>query len=153
LIDLAAKIEIEWPMLEAKERGYWIDPQGLVWTLKDNGKGNWNEAKSICRELKLGGWMDWRLPSIEELPRIYESSQEKGKLKIKPPLQLVTGTAWVWSGTRDWTLSGPAGGIYTPRDAQLAWAFSFYTGDRFSFDLDDRYKGGLTIFCVRELQR
>ncbi len=33
----------------------------------DLGKMNWSDAKKTCEELNLGGFSDWRLPSIDEL--------------------------------------------------------------------------------------
>jgi len=40
---------------------------GLMWQ-RNNGKGfTWNGAKSYAWDLKLGGFLDWRLPTIDEL--------------------------------------------------------------------------------------
>ncbi len=47
---------------------------GLVWEVKtlenSTEKPNWNDAKTYCETLPLGGYSDWRLPTREELRSI-----------------------------------------------------------------------------------
>jgi len=64
------------PIHETQIRGYWIDPStGLMWAGKDNGKDvNWRQAAKYCRNLRLAGYSDWRLPTIDELEGIYDES-------------------------------------------------------------------------------
>jgi len=47
----------------------WVDSAtGLKWQVSPTGvKMNWEEAKSHCKSLILGGSSDWRLPTITEL--------------------------------------------------------------------------------------
>jgi len=54
---------------ETQARGYWIDPSNrLTWTAKDNGKRvSWHRATKYCRSLRLAGYSDWRLATIDEL--------------------------------------------------------------------------------------
>jgi hypothetical protein len=61
---------------ETQVRGYWIDPStGLMWAGKDNGKDvNWHKAMKYCRDLRLVGYSDWRLATIDELQGIYDRS-------------------------------------------------------------------------------
>ncbi|VVB93937.1 Uncharacterised protein [uncultured archaeon] len=41
---------------------------GLMWQKKDDEKKrSYNEALHYCRELRLAGYSDWRLPTLEEL--------------------------------------------------------------------------------------
>ncbi len=41
---------------------------GLTWvTIPDGGKMTWEEAVEYCENLTLGGYDDWRLPTVEEL--------------------------------------------------------------------------------------
>jgi serine/threonine protein kinase len=48
----------------------------LMWTNKDNGKRlSWAESKDYCGTLRLGGYSDWRLPSVDELKRISEGKR------------------------------------------------------------------------------
>lgn len=39
---------------------------------------NWEGAKTYCENLTIGGYIDWRLPSIQELLSIVDSSRYKG---------------------------------------------------------------------------
>lgn len=61
---------------ETQARGFWTDPStGLMWTGKDNGKDvSWKKAMKYCRDLRLAGYSDWRLPNMAELQGIYDSS-------------------------------------------------------------------------------
>jgi hypothetical protein len=58
--------------------GYWTDTvTGLMWAGKDNGKAvSWQKAKKYCRDLRLAGYSDWRLPTSDELQEIYDKSAE-----------------------------------------------------------------------------
>jgi len=41
---------------------------GLIWQKEDDGiERTYDEAISYCRELRIGGYSDWRLPTLEEL--------------------------------------------------------------------------------------
>ncbi len=53
-------------------RGFWVDPSsGLMWAGKDNGQNvTWKNAVKYCRDLRLGGYSDWRLATIDELQGI-----------------------------------------------------------------------------------
>lgn len=53
----------------AMQNQTWIDPQSrLMWqVMPTGGKMTWNSARSHCPTLKIGGYSDWRLPSISEL--------------------------------------------------------------------------------------
>lgn len=63
---------------DTQSRGYWTDPStGLMWVAKDNNKDvSWKSAVKYCRNLKLAGYSDWRLGTIDELQGIYEKSAE-----------------------------------------------------------------------------
>jgi len=48
--------------------GVWTDSSsGLMWQIEDDQWYTWLEAKALCENLDLGGYSDWRLPSISEL--------------------------------------------------------------------------------------
>jgi Protein of unknown function (DUF1566) len=61
---------------ESQERSYWIDPStGLTWAGKDNGNDvSWKKAMKYCRDLRLAGYSDWRLPNMAELQGTYDST-------------------------------------------------------------------------------
>jgi hypothetical protein len=54
----------------------WKDPAtGLVWTKKDSGATvSWNDAAAYCQNLRLVGYNDWRLPTMDELQGIYDAT-------------------------------------------------------------------------------
>jgi hypothetical protein len=59
---------------ETQARGYWVDPSsGLMWAANDNGKNvNWHQATSYCRDLRVGGYGDWRLATIDQLEELID---------------------------------------------------------------------------------
>ena len=105
------------------------DPEtGLMWTKEDNGKDiNWYEANEYRERLSLGGYTDWRLPTIEELEKLYDPK----KANIRDPFQL-TGR-WVWSSTK--------------RSPDFPLLFGFVIGERYSALLVD--PGNSRALCVR----
>jgi hypothetical protein len=41
---------------------------GLMWVAKDNGVPiNWHGATEYCKNLRVGGYTDWRMPTLVEL--------------------------------------------------------------------------------------
>jgi hypothetical protein len=61
---------------EAALHPTWTDPAtGLMWAKTDNGSDvSWEQASDYCAKSELAGYKDWRLPTIEELQGIYDSS-------------------------------------------------------------------------------
>ena len=61
---------------ETQARGYWVDPStGLMWPASDNGKPvTWRQAVGYCRDLRLGGFSDWRLATLDELASLVDKS-------------------------------------------------------------------------------
>jgi hypothetical protein len=110
----------------------WVDPNTkLMWAHKDNGSDvNWTEAMGYCRQLRLGGFSNWRLPEIGELEGIYDDSLNQ-RYKLKGDIRM--SSYWAWSATR--------------QESGEAWIFGFLTGPRFSNQLVDRYD--LRALCVR----
>jgi len=51
---------------------------GLICSKNDLGEGNWEEAKKLCEEYKEGGFLDWRLPTKDELNMMYLKEGEIG---------------------------------------------------------------------------
>lgn len=48
---------------------------GLMWqTIPMGGKMNWDKAIDYCNSLELGGYSDWRIPTVEELFSISDFS-------------------------------------------------------------------------------
>jgi len=50
----------------------------LMWAAKDNGSNiNWANAKSYCENYRGGGYTDWRMPTQDELARLYDASKSQ----------------------------------------------------------------------------
>lgn len=134
---------------ETQASGYWVDPStGLMWAAKDNGQDiNWKKAVKYCRDLRLAGYSDWRLASVDELQGIYDGSgftapHPKGWVPVlagraKGGL-LLTGNH-EWSSTKGEDDRGHSNGY--------AWYFDFPHGKK---DWDPYgYHGGKRALCVR----
>jgi Protein of unknown function (DUF1566) len=112
-------------------KGVFVDPKTkLMWTKKDNGLHvNWFSASEYAEHLRLGGYEDWRLPTVEELESLYDP-KTPGEFKVKTPVQLTN--RFVWGVKQEGTGS--------------ASSFDFGYGMRRLTYLDDSY---LRVLCVR----
>ena len=82
---------------------------GLMWTRRDNGENiDWNDANEYAKRLRLGGHSDWRLPTIDELEKLYDPNGGN-KYNIRKPFRL--SGWWVWSSTKE--------------GSDSAWVFNF----------------------------
>ena len=79
------------------DRGDYIELVRPIGTIRMIQKGmarnamNWQEAMDYAKNLKLGGFNDWRLPTIEELKAIYKIQKICGIDK--------SDDSWFWSST------------------------------------------------------
>jgi len=49
---------------------------GLMWVSKDNGTPiNWYDAIEYCKNLRVGGYTDWRMPTIAELASLFNPNK------------------------------------------------------------------------------
>jgi len=62
--------------LDTRSRGYWIDSATkLMWEGQDNGVAvTWHKAASYCQDLRLAGYSDWRLATLDELGTLVDQS-------------------------------------------------------------------------------
>lgn len=141
---------------DSKVLGYWVDPStGLMWAGQDNGKDvNWRAATKYCRDLRLAGYSDWRLATIDELQGIYDydahapgragkNGKEASTWHVKGNLFL-TGNQWSGSQILD-DRGHPSG---------LVWYFDFENaykgkddGSRFSGRYSNHFR---RVLCVRQ---
>ncbi len=90
-------------LLDEKNEGMIIDRQAhLMWAKKGTTFGEWSAVNQYCRDLKLGDFKDWRLPTDSELEKMYNrlgaitSSQDR---RIEP-------FTWAAPGPGYWTSEG-----------------------------------------------
>jgi hypothetical protein len=111
--------------------GAWTDPAtGLTWTKADNGSDvNWNQANAYCSNLRLGGFSDWRLPTIDELQGIYDPSIDVPGVHLDgtPVMRHYKGNLRI-SG-RQWSSS--------QENANESWQFDYFHEKRYSFRVSD----------------
>jgi Protein of unknown function (DUF1566) len=137
---------------QTQSRGYWIDPStGLMWTAKDNGKDiRWKGAMKYCRNLRLAGYSDWKLPTLTELEEIYDSSAKAPGLagpskKLRAFTWHVKGDLFLtgnqWSSSQEFDDHGHPSGY--------AWRFDFNEGRSFGGDETSFYTNKRAL-CVRQ---
>jgi hypothetical protein len=118
---------------ETKNQGYWTDSDTqLMWTAADDGSGlSLSQAVRYCRELTLGGFKDWRLPSIDDLQGLFGGAENPSGYHIKGPIKL---TGWQWS-------------VSPGKQKGEGWALDFGDGGRASVAAGD--SGLNRALCVR----
>lgn len=128
------RLQRELDELEARQRReqiYRDRPGERMWSRKDNGENlRWSEANEYCEQLRLGGFEDWRLPTMEELKSI-QAIWSQATIKIIGAFTL-TGCC-PWSG--ELAAEGKA------------WNFDFRSRRPFQGLVD--YSLGLRALCVR----
>jgi Protein of unknown function (DUF1566) len=142
--------------LETQARGYWTDPStALMWAAKDNGKRvSWHKATKYCRNLRLAGYSDWRLPSIGELHGLVNlpayATEHRGSRDIfhwNGNLQVNGGL--LLKDDRQWSSSpvNPAA-----KHPSKFWYFNFREG-RTNQGFEDLLEGDtMSALCVRASQ-
>lgn len=156
---------------EWTEEGTWAQiDSGLVWQIVPMGGAmNWEDAKTHCGELSLGGHSSWRLPDIGEL---------RSLIRGCPEAEVGSNTCNVQEGgclttlcnefctCSDW--DGPADGCYWPDEMQgdcssywsssalaghadFAWAVDFDLGKVYYNDIDDYFGNDELVRCVRDV--
>jgi hypothetical protein len=93
----------------------WTDAMGLMWArpwyypASEVGPFDYPQAQTVCAGLRLLGQQDWRLPTVEEVQRIYEVSSKAFRFsppKFDPEYGLndaIKHDAW---RVRDFTIDG-----------------------------------------------
>jgi uncharacterized protein DUF1566 len=110
---------------------------GLVWERSPQTmSAKWSEARRICTEKNVGGRKGWRLPSLEELSGLVDSSVAPPGLALPPghPF-LAIRSAVYWSSTRP------------GEDPKGAWGVHFGLGGGATFI---NWAHSVQVWCVRD---
>ena len=112
---------------------------GLIWQVDvDKKEYNWYVAKSYCRDLTLGGYSNWKLPTKDELKTIMtkrsyiNSKSYGGETYIKKPL------------LESLSMYYPDFCNSTSKSSSLAWDLNFNNGYDFCSDKSDK----IYVRCV-----
>ena len=123
----------------------WIDfATGLMWAKKDSGDRNdltWNAASEYCKNLQLDGHSDWRLPTIDQLQGIYDSTRSiEG--------QCCGGQSKIWHVKGGLKLSGPLWSSTTGEGAQKAVYLNMNAYEQITAPISN--SESLRALCVRK---
>lgn len=110
---------------------------GLMW-LKHHGRKTyvWEDAKALCEDLTVGGYDDWRLPTISELHSLIDYSQLGPALPPDYPFTIdppgnpsleATNISYNY-----WTASSPSS------DSDKVWSIRMQTGFVSFLDKSDK---------------
>lgn len=92
---------------ERREAVYVSPHTGFMWARRDNGRNiRWRRAGDYCGELRLAGFDDWRLPTLEELDTL-TALWSQALYKVLGPVQLSACCPWssqAESETRAWSV-------------------------------------------------
>ncbi|MES2392602.1 MAG: DUF1566 domain-containing protein [Acidobacteriota bacterium] len=138
-------------------RGYWVDSSdGLMWAGRDSGKeGSWHKATNYCRGLRLAGYSDWRLATIDELETLVnlpayateyvgasDFMHRNGHLEVSGGLVLTYGRQW--SSTPVIEANGRASGV-------AFWSFWFDEGRKWRGYESSLEGDSMNALCVRNV--
>ncbi len=88
---------------------------GLMWQQETARRMSWEAAISYCKGLTVGGYRDWRLPTIQELQSIVDYTRYGPTIDTTAFPGIMS--SYYWSSTTD--------ADYTYN----AWCMNFYGGD------------------------
>lgn len=110
---------------------------GLVWEKSPQATSvRWTEGRRICNEKRVGGQKGWRLPSLEELSGLVDSSVAPPGLALPPghPFLAIRSSVY-WSSTRP------------GEDPKGAWGVHFGLGGGATFI---NWAHSVQVWCVRD---
>ncbi len=118
----------------------------VVWELTpDNTANTWFGARNTCVKKELGGKAGWRLPTIQELASLIDSTQNNPAIKSGNPF-LNVSTDPYWSGTKA-SLSGSSDNAWTlDFEASASGGATFATSGAITLSSTSATK---STWCVR----
>lgn len=71
---------------------------GLMWSRENvpGGRMSWAKAKEACAKLELGGFSDWRLPTIQELLTLVDYERHEPAINTD---FFACESSWYWTST------------------------------------------------------
>jgi len=104
----------------------------LMWVAKDNGIPiNWPDAIEYCKNLRVGGYSDWRMPTLAELASLFDRNEKnKNGYHTIPLISTTAQSCWA-SEIRDY----------------MAGRFNFTYGKEYW--LRQSYSGPTRVLAVR----
>ncbi len=109
---------------------------GLMWqdnSAAKNIKKDWQGALASCKELRLAGHDDWRLPTVKELQSVI-TPLSRYNPAVKNIFKNVGDSGYYWSSTED------------ESDEAFAWMMNFKRGYEYiNYKTYKRY-----VRCVRK---
>ena len=104
LIYIQRKEKLMW-----QDEKYMDDEEGAYQNHRSLGKaGNWNHAEMYCRSLDYAGYIDWRLPTVDELMNLH---QYKTQLQHSQAVDFWTSTPD--KGINYWSVYTADGSAYS----------------------------------------
>jgi hypothetical protein len=101
---------------------------GRQWTTATSGEDlPWASAQAYCRNLKLGGHDDWRLPTLEELATLQDPAPDGSG--IRSPIRLEA--CCLWSSTSLVEQPAADGGPPGAAPSSYYWGIVFDGGIRY----------------------
>jgi len=72
---------------------------GLMVMREDLGKSTWSGARDMCKQTRVGGFSDWRLPTKEELAILYNARNIIGGFETSNNTQYWSSTPHDFKGS------------------------------------------------------
>ena len=121
IITLAVNAQSKYSIGDKGPGGGWIfyaENGGFMEVSVSLGEHTYNNAVSVARNYRGGGFSDWRLPDKEELNMIYVNLRKGRKVKIAG-----IAAKWHWSST-SYSCASPDGCV---------WVQHLGSGDQFDY--------------------
>ena len=113
------------------------------WT-PDNTSTTWFGPRNTCVRKEVGGKARWRLPTIQELASLIDSTQNEPAIKSGHPFLNVNSDPY-WSGTKGASISGASDNAWS-MDPGTSGAVTFSTSG--AITLSQKFEANST-WCVR----
>ncbi|MDP9120684.1 MAG: DUF1566 domain-containing protein [Acidobacteriota bacterium] len=80
-----------------------VGKKGLVWMNRDASVNSWYGAQEYCSTLRLGGYTDWRLPTMSELNAEFRDAKKLATSVFRTPSGVEVGgatAAQIWASNQ-----------------------------------------------------